>query len=137
MGHEFEPSRIERIAQRLGFISNRTEETNRQRQRRDTAGVERIAPEGELDSYPDPEQWHDWVEYDSEGVPTEYSLVPTACFNCEAGCGLLTYIDKETGDIRKIEGNPDHPGSRGRNCAKGPATINQLEDPQRILYPLA
>ena len=29
-----------------------------------------------------------------------------------------------------------HPGSRGRNCAKGPATLNQVEDPERILYPL-
>ena len=29
-----------------------------------------------------------------------------------------------------------HPGSRGRNCAKGPATHNQIYDPERILYPL-
>ena len=29
-----------------------------------------------------------------------------------------------------------HPGSRGRNCAKGPATLNQIDDPERILYPL-
>ncbi|MCL4544722.1 MAG: molybdopterin-dependent oxidoreductase, partial [Chloroflexi bacterium] len=34
------------------------------------------------------------------------------------------------------EGNPVHPGSRGRNCAKGPATLNQVYDPERILYPL-
>ncbi|MDQ2055910.1 molybdopterin-dependent oxidoreductase [Halobellus sp. H-GB7] len=136
MGHEFDPSRIEKFAERLGVISNRTEETKKQRQRRGVDGVDRIAPEGQLGSYPDPEQWHDWVEYESEGLPKEYSVVPTACFNCEAGCGLLTYIDKETGEIRKIEGNPEHPGSRGRNCAKGPATINQVKDPQRILYPL-
>ena len=38
--------------------------------------------------------------------------------------------------MRKFEGNPAHPGSRGRNCAKGPATINQVNDPDRILYPL-
>ena len=136
MGHEFEPSRIEKFAERLGIISNRTEETKKQRQRRGVDSVDRIAPEGELGSYPDPEQWHDWVEYESKGLPKEYSVVPTACFNCEAGCGLLTYIDKETGEIRKIEGNPEHPGSRGRNCAKGPATINQVNDPQRIRYPL-
>ncbi len=29
-----------------------------------------------------------------------------------------------------------HPGSRGRNCAKGPATLNQTNDPERVLYPL-
>jgi anaerobic selenocysteine-containing dehydrogenase len=38
--------------------------------------------------------------------------------------------------IQKFEGNPIHPGSRGKNCAKGPATINQIKDPERILYPL-
>ena len=31
---------------------------------------------------------------------------------------------------------PRIPGSRGRNCAKGPATLNQINDPDRILYPL-
>src|SRR5262249_17964340 len=53
-----------------------------------------------------------------------------------AACGLLAYIDQETGEIQKLEGNPLHPGSRGRNCAKGPATINQIHDPERILFPL-
>ena len=38
--------------------------------------------------------------------------------------------------MKKFEGNPQHPGSRGRNCAKGPATLNQVTDPDRILYPL-
>ena len=48
----------------------------------------------------------------------------------------MSYIDNETGKIRKFEGNPYHPASRGRNCAKGPATINQVEDADRILYPM-
>ena len=61
---------------------------------------------------------------------------PTTCFNCESACGLLAYIDKDTMQVRKFEGNPEHPGSRGRNCAKGPATLNQITDPDRILYPL-
>jgi len=63
-------------------------------------------------------------------------LVPTTCFNCESACGLLAYVDRETLTVRKFEGNPQHPASRGRNCAKGPATINQIHDPDRILYPL-
>ena len=63
-------------------------------------------------------------------------LVPTTCFNCESACGLLAYVDRETLQVRKFEGNPEHPGSRGRNCAKGPATLNQITDPDRILYPL-
>ena len=97
-------------------------------------------PDGRMSSYPPPEYWNDWVEWDArawpEKLPRRYTLVPTICFNCESGCGLLAYVDKSTFEIRKFEGNPVHPGSRGRNCAKGPATHNQIYDPERILYPL-
>jgi anaerobic selenocysteine-containing dehydrogenase len=82
-------------------------------------------------AFPPVERWNDWVERGRR-----YSLVPTTCFNCEAACGLLAYVDQETKEIRKFEGNPYHPGSRGRNCAKGPATLNQITDPERILFPL-
>ena len=94
----------------------------------------------DLISSPPKERWDNWVELDSkawpERVEKRYDLVPTTCFNCESACGLLAYVDKDTQEIRKFEGNPEHPGSRGRNCAKGPATINQVTDPDRILYPL-
>lgn len=96
--------------------------------------------DGRMNQYPPPDKWDDWVEYDSKSWPKKvarrYTLVPTICFNCESACGLLAYVDKETFDIRKFEGNPAHPGSRGRNCAKGPASHNQHYDPERILYPL-
>ena len=93
-----------------------------------------------LAAYPPKERWDDWVELDPQAWPQRkerhYTLVPTTCFNCESACGLLAYIDKATGEVQKFEGNPEHPGSRGRNCAKGPATLNQITDPDRILYPL-
>lgn len=94
-----------------------------------------------LARFPLPEQWHDHTEYAASewprlAVPRRYQLVPTTCFNCESACGLLAYIDKDTGKIAKLEGNPAHPGSRGKNCAKGPATINQVNDPDRILAPM-
>ena len=75
-------------------------------------------------AFPPAERWDDWTERGRQ-----YTLVPTTCFNCEAACGLVAYVDKETGDVKKLEGNPYHPGSRGRNCAKGPATLNQIHDP--------
>jgi anaerobic selenocysteine-containing dehydrogenase len=85
-------------------------------------------------------KWDDWVEYDTAHWPRKvekrYQIIPTICFNCEAACGLLGFVDKETLRIRRFEGNPEHPGSRGRNCAKGPATLNQITDPERIRYPL-
>jgi len=99
-----------------------------------------VHPDGRLSHYPPPEYWDDWVEWESKEWPRHvarrYMLVPTVCFNCESACGLLAYVDRTTLEIRKFEGNPAHPGSRGRNCAKGPATHNQIYDPQRILYPL-
>ena len=94
----------------------------------------------QLAAFPPKERWDDWLELDSRAWPERrehrYMLVPTTCFNCESACGLLAYVDKDSLTIRKFEGNPEHPGSRGRNCAKGPATLNQLTDPDRILTPL-
>jgi anaerobic selenocysteine-containing dehydrogenase len=93
-----------------------------------------------LAAHPPKERWDDWVELDSKAWPQRVErrsmLVPTTCFNCESACGLLAYVDRETLQVRKFEGNPEHPGSRGRNCAKGPATLNQITDPDRILLPL-
>ncbi len=97
-------------------------------------------PAESLASFPPADRWDDWEEYDPVAWPRKvkrnYWIIPTVCFNCEAACGLLSYVDKQTLKIQKFEGNPAHPGSRGRNCAKGPATINQVNDPERILYPL-
>jgi anaerobic selenocysteine-containing dehydrogenase len=102
--------------------------------------TEVVHPDGRISQYPPPDVWDDWVEWDGKEWPKRvarrYTLVPTVCFNCESACGLLAYVDKDTYEIRKFEGNPVHPGSRGRNCAKGPATHNQVYDPERILYPL-
>ena len=93
-----------------------------------------------LQNFPPLEKWHHWEEYEAEAWPRKkkksYHLIPTTCFNCESACGLVAYVDKETGSVRRFEGNPHHPGSRGRLCAKGPATINQINDSERILHPL-
>ena len=88
----------------------------------------------DLTPYPPPEQWHDYQSLNAKAWPEQveehHTLVPTTCFNCEAACGLLAHVNHETGRIDKIEGNPLHPASRGRTCAKGPATLNQVDDPE-------
>ncbi|MDH3650019.1 MAG: molybdopterin-dependent oxidoreductase [Saprospiraceae bacterium] len=122
---------IERLAESLKLIPTLDASTE---------PINRISVTGTQQKYPPMEQWDDWTEYEATVWPRvekkRYSIVPTTCFNCESACGLTAYIDKDTSQIRKFEGNPHHPGSRGRNCAKGPATINQINDPDRILYPL-
>jgi anaerobic selenocysteine-containing dehydrogenase len=126
------PSFIERLAETLHLIPDL--------HGADEDSLPPIMEPGKLTDYPPPERWDDWTEYEAtSGQRREkknYMIVPTTCFNCEAGCGLLSYVDKETMRVRKFEGNPYHPGSRGRNCAKGPATINQINDQDRILYPM-
>src|SRR5689334_17569685 len=91
---------------------------------------------GELENYPPVHKWDDWVEYDTAHWPRKVEkhckIIPTICFNCGARCGLVRVVEKDTLHIRRFEGNPEHPGSRGRNCAKGPATLNQVTDPERI-----
>ena len=118
---------IESIAQKLRIIPN----------------LDRAEPNvatKKLEKFPNSDDWHHHMELDANAWPKRveknYSLVPTTCFNCESACGLLAYVDKESGQVAKLEGNPHHPGSRGRNCAKGPATINQLKDTERILHPM-
>lgn len=131
MAKKNNPGLIERLAEKLHLIPTLE---------RDKAGVGQMRSSANLRAYPPPEMWNDWEEYEATRWPVResrrYMIVPTACFNCESGCGLLAYVDKETNKIRKFEGNPYHPGSRGRCCAKGPATINQINDGDRILYPL-
>lgn len=122
---------IEKIAESLRLIPNLHKE-------RDPV-LDRMT-QTDLNKFPPMDKWDHWEEYEAKSWPKKdkktYTIVPTTCFNCESACGLTAYVDKDSGKIRKFEGNPYHPGSRGRNCAKGPATINQITDPDRILYPL-
>ena len=132
MNHRPKPGWIERTAESLGWI-NRLDPPPAPQEKR-------LAPEGKFEQYPPTGRWGDWADPVPPGAEADASrrcvLIPTTCFNCEAACGLLAYVDKERLEVRKFEGNPLHPGSRGRNCAKGPATINQIRDPDRILHPL-
>ena len=115
-------------------------EVSDSRYKDDESFYKNAEPNAGLTNYPPHDQWHDWTELDAKAWPRRverrYRLIPTTCFNCEAACGLVAYVDRETGEVAKFEGNPEHPASRGRNCAKGPATLNQVNDPERILFPL-
>ena len=108
MSNRRKPGFIESLAEAFHLIPNLHDEAG--------ADIPSISEPGALTDYPPPDQWDDWVEYESQSWPRKdpkhYMVVPTACFNCEAGCGLLSYIDKETMEVRKFEGNPYHPASR-------------------------
>lgn len=65
---------------------------------------------------------------------TEKKAVPSACWQCVSRCPIIGY--KEGDRLTKIEGQPDSIRSLGKVCAKSQAGINQLYDPDRILYPM-
>jgi len=45
----------------------------------------------------------------------------TICCYCSVGCGLICSVDKSSGKIFNVEGDPDHPINEGALCAKGAA----------------
>ena len=59
---------------------------------------------------------------------------PYLCTLCPWFDGGFTYA--EDGQIKKVEGNPNHIATRGKFCAKGLASFLGASDPDRILAPL-
>lgn len=53
--------------------------------------------------------------------------VITTCCYCSVGCGLICSVDKLTGKIFNIEGDPDHPINEGSLCAKGAGFFDLTE----------
>ena len=67
-------------------------------------------------------------------VPGRSLFYASTCAGCSAGCGLLAKA--RDGRPIKLEGNPQHPVSRGGLCATGQASILGLYDSQRLQHPL-
>jgi anaerobic selenocysteine-containing dehydrogenase len=65
-----------------------------------------------------------------DGVPQYFA---TVCQMCPAGCGLL--VRTMGGRAVKIEGNPAHPVSGGKTCARGQAALQHLYNPDRLRRP--
>ena len=58
----------------------------------------------------------------------------TTCYMCACRCGILVHL--KDGQVRYIEGNPDHPVNKGVMCGKGAAGIMQHLSPARLRAPL-
>jgi molybdopterin-containing oxidoreductase family iron-sulfur binding subunit len=66
-------------------------------------------------------------------VPGRSYLYASVCGGCSAGCGML--VKNRDGRPIKLEGNPDHPLSRGGLCAAGQASLLGLYDQHRLQAP--
>jgi anaerobic selenocysteine-containing dehydrogenase len=64
----------------------------------------------------------------------ERKAIPSACWQCVSRDGIICYVE----DCRlvKIEGNPKLPRTNGKLCSRGQAGINQVYNPDRLIYPL-
>ena len=63
-----------------------------------------------------------------------YKKVRSTCHSCIPGCGIIGHI--KNGKLVKIEGDLDHPNSRGTLCPKGVATPDMIYQPGRLKYPV-
>jgi anaerobic selenocysteine-containing dehydrogenase len=87
---------------------------------------------------------------DEELTPGIAQWKPSVCGLCASGCGITVRVmdgDAEvirngqpgvarTGLVKKLEGDPEHPISRGRLCVRGQAGVQVTYHPDRIVAPL-
>jgi anaerobic selenocysteine-containing dehydrogenase len=59
--------------------------------------------------------------------------VRSVCQECSVGCGLVAAV--KDGRIVDIQGEEEHPISRGRLCARGTAFVQGLTHPERLSQP--
>jgi thiosulfate reductase/polysulfide reductase chain A len=65
---------------------------------------------------------------------SDSGYIPTMCEMCVWRCGVLAKV--ENGRVVKLEGNPEHPHSRGKLCPRGQSGLMNTYDPDRVLHPL-
>lgn len=58
----------------------------------------------------------------------------TTCYMCACRCGIRVHL--RDGEVRYIEGNPEHPLNKGIICAKGSSGIMKQYSPARLTKPL-
>jgi anaerobic selenocysteine-containing dehydrogenase len=58
----------------------------------------------------------------------------TTCYMCACRCGIRVHL--RDGQVRYIEGNPEHPLNKGVLCAKGSSGIMKQYSPARLTMPL-
>ncbi len=66
--------------------------------------------------------------------PVSDEIKETTCYMCACRCGIRVHL--RDGQLRYIEGNPDHPVNGGVLCAKGAAGIMKQHSPAKLRKPL-
>src|SRR4029079_13235227 len=73
---------------------------------------------------------------DASAAPLDPSreIKTTTCYMCACRCGLRVHL--RGGEVRYIDGNPEHPLNQGVICAKGASGIMKQYSPARLTQPL-
>ena len=71
---------------------------------------------------------------------TGAKITRSNCTYCSVGCGVLLYSRGDAAinvvdDIYHVEGDPDHPVSRGSLCPKGAGLLDYVKSDSRLRYP--
>jgi anaerobic selenocysteine-containing dehydrogenase len=69
---------------------------------------------------------------DASAPATE--IKTTTCYMCACRCGIRVHL--RDGEVRYIDGNPNHPVNQGVICAKGASGIMKQHSPARLTQPL-
>jgi thiosulfate reductase/polysulfide reductase chain A len=64
----------------------------------------------------------------------DVTIVRSTCMLSHSGCGVLVHV--RDGQVVKVEGDPEHPVTRGSLCPKGLAAVQFQNHPDRLLHPL-
>ena len=67
-------------------------------------------------------------------VTADLQVTKTTCYMCACRCGIRVHL--RDGEIRYIDGNPEHPLNQGVICAKGASGIMKQHSPARLTRPL-
>jgi anaerobic selenocysteine-containing dehydrogenase len=78
------------------------------------------------------EPLHDPLASPSPLAATEVKT--TTCYMCACRCGIRVHL--RDGEVRYIDGNPNHPLNQGVICAKGASGIMKQVSPARLTQPL-
>ena len=87
---------------------------------------------------------------DDETTPGVAEIKHSICPLCRAGCGVDVRVMEADAEVvregkvgvmrmavaKKLEGNPAHPISQGKLCARGQASIQLTYHPDRLAHPL-
>src|SRR5512139_4036025 len=65
---------------------------------------------------------------------SEERVVKTQCYSCRGGCGVFLHIKDDK--IVRVEGDPEHPVSKGTLCPKGLAVKQLTHHPDKLRHPL-